>query len=114
MATGDEVDQEWESQAEVDACPGGNRTCRGSGQCAGDERGCFPREIDGAYHGSVVSYPQGTCAQIRAAGLCSEEKNRVDYVGSRLWQQRLSGGREILAAPANSWGGCSTGSPAFS
>ena len=39
-----------------------------------------------AYRGSVVLYPKGTCAQIRAASALFKQKNRVDYVGVRLWR----------------------------
>src|ERR1700722_1946734 len=39
-----------------------------------------------AYRGSVVLYPKGTCAQIRAASALFKQKNRVDYVGLRLWR----------------------------
>ena len=38
------------------------------------------------YRGSVVLYPKGTCAQIRAASALFKQKNRVDYVGVRLWR----------------------------
>jgi hypothetical protein len=40
-----------------------------------------------AYRGSVVLYPKGSCAQIRAASALFKQKNRVDYVGLRLWRQ---------------------------
>jgi hypothetical protein len=33
-----------------------------------------------------VLYPKGTCAQIRAATALFKQKNRVDYVGVRLWR----------------------------
>jgi hypothetical protein len=39
-----------------------------------------------AYRGSVVLYPKGTCAQIRAASALFKQKNRADYVGVRLWR----------------------------
>jgi hypothetical protein len=39
-----------------------------------------------AYRGSVVLYPKGTCAQIRAASALFKQKNRVDYVGLQLWK----------------------------
>ena len=39
-----------------------------------------------AYRGSVVLYPKGTCAQIRAASALFKQKNRFDYVGRRLWR----------------------------
>jgi hypothetical protein len=39
-----------------------------------------------AYRGSVVLYPKGTCAQIRAANALFKQKKRVDYVGIRLWR----------------------------
>jgi hypothetical protein len=42
-----------------------------------------------AYRGSVVLYPKGTCAQIRAVSALFKEKNRVDYVGLRLWRLGL-------------------------
>lgn len=40
-----------------------------------------------AYRGSVVLYPKGTCAQIRAASALFKEKNWVEYVGLQLWRQ---------------------------
>jgi hypothetical protein len=40
-----------------------------------------------AYRGSVVLYPKGTCAQIQAASVLFKQKNRVEYVGLRLWRQ---------------------------
>jgi hypothetical protein len=39
-----------------------------------------------AYRGSAVLYPEGTCDQIRAASALFKQKNRVDYVGLRLWR----------------------------
>ena len=39
-----------------------------------------------AYRGSVVLYPKGTCAQIRAASVLFKQKSRVDYVGVGLWR----------------------------
>jgi hypothetical protein len=55
--------------------------------------GLLSREIDWrpqAFHGSVVRYPKGTCAQIRAIATLFKEKNRIEYVGSRLWRQGCS------------------------
>jgi hypothetical protein len=40
-----------------------------------------------AFRGSLVRYPRGTCAQIRAAKALFNEKNRVEYVGLRLWRE---------------------------
>jgi len=50
--------------------------------------GLLSKEIDWrpqAYHGSVVRYPKGTCAQIHAIVALFEEKDLVNYVGRRLW-----------------------------
>jgi hypothetical protein len=52
-------------------------------------QGLLPKEIDWrpeAYHGSTVRYPEGTCAQLRAAAALFKKRNRVDYVGLRLWR----------------------------
>jgi CRISPR-associated protein Cas1 len=48
--------------------------------------GLLSREIDWR-PGSVVRYPRGTCTQIRAITALFKEKNRVKYVGLRLWCQ---------------------------
>jgi hypothetical protein len=40
-----------------------------------------------AYRGSFVLFPEGTCAQIRAAKALFRKKNRVSYVGLHLWRQ---------------------------
>jgi hypothetical protein len=39
-----------------------------------------------AYRGSAGLYPKGTRAQIRSASALFKQKNRVDYVGLRLWR----------------------------
>ena len=86
MATQDPCD--CESQAEVDAVLAEtgvtddqvNRWRRG---------GLLPRDVEQdslAYRGSVIRYPKGTCAQIRAASALFKQKNRFDYVGLRLWR----------------------------
>ncbi|WP_210484642.1 hypothetical protein [Microvirga antarctica] len=45
------------------------------------------KQVAEAYRGSVVLYPSGTCAQIKAAQSLFLRKNRVDYVGLHLWRQ---------------------------
>jgi hypothetical protein len=86
MATEDAVRPDWESQAEVDA------VLAETGVTIDQIRrwrreGLLPDVIQDqqAYRGSVVRYPKGTCAQIRAANVLFKQKNRVDYVGLRLW-----------------------------
>ena len=89
MVVGDVLDQQWESQAEVDA------VLAESGVTMDQVRrwrreGLLSKDIDWSpqdYHGSVVRYPKGTCAQIRAAAALFKEKKRVDYVGLRLWRR---------------------------
>jgi hypothetical protein len=84
--TDEEVEAEWETQAEVDAF------LADSGVTMDQVRrwrreGLLSKEIDWSpqdYHGSVVRYPKGTCAQIRAAAALFKEKRRVDYVGLGL------------------------------
>jgi hypothetical protein len=87
MVTDQQVEAEWETQADIDAVlsqVGANmdkvRRWR--------REGLLSKEIDWrpqAYHGSVVRYPKGTCAQIRAIPALFKEKDRVKYVGRRLW-----------------------------
>ncbi len=86
---GEVVELDWETQAEVDA------TLSQIGGTMDQVRrwrreGLLSKEIDWSpldYHGSVVRYPEGTCAQIRAADALFKKKKRVDYVGKGLWRQ---------------------------
>jgi hypothetical protein len=87
MATKDRVDSDRESQDEVDAVLA--ETGRTMDQVRRWRReGLLPDVVQDrqAYRGSVVLYPKGTCAQIRAASALFKQKNRVDYVGLRLWR----------------------------
>ena len=87
MATEDAVGSDRESQAEVDAVLA--ETGRTMDQVRRWRReGLLPDVVQDqqAYRGSVVLYPKGTCAQIRAASALFKQKNRVDYVGLRLWR----------------------------
>jgi hypothetical protein len=87
MATEDAVGADRESQAEVDAVLA--ETGRTMDQVRRWRReGLLPdvAQDQQAYRGSVVLYPRGTCAQIRAASALFKQKNRVDYVGVRLWR----------------------------
>jgi len=88
MATEDAVGADRESQAEVDAVLA--ETGRTMDQVRRWRRdGLLPDVVQDqqAYRGSVVLYPKGTCAQIRAASSLFKKKNRVEYVGLRLWRQ---------------------------
>ncbi len=76
----------WETQEQVDACLAENGVShdrmvrwRREGLLADVQ------QSQNAYHGSTVYYPAGTCAQIAAAALLFEGKNRVPYVGWHLW-----------------------------
>jgi hypothetical protein len=78
----------WETQAEVDACLAETGVTKD--QVVRWRRdGLLPKEVeqDSAYHGSVVRFPAGTCAQIKAAKALFKRKNRVKYVGLHLWRQ---------------------------
>ena len=87
MAASGDTGGRWESQAEVDACLRETgvtmdqvRRWRREGLLLDVEQ-AWPE----AYHGSEVSYPASTCAQIKAAKELFETKNRVDFVGWELW-----------------------------
>jgi hypothetical protein len=87
MVTEDEVGTDRETQAEVDA------VLAEAGRTIDQVRrwrreGLLSDVVQNqqAYRGSVVLYPKGTCAQIRAASALFKQKNRVDYVGVRLWR----------------------------
>jgi hypothetical protein len=87
MATEDAVGKDEESQAEVDAVLA--ETGRSMDQVRRWRReGLLPEVVQDqqAYRGSVVLYPKGTCAQIRVSSALFKQKNRVDYVGVRLWR----------------------------
>jgi hypothetical protein len=87
MATEIAVRSDAESQAEVDAVLA--KTGVTMDQVKRWRReGLLPDVVQDqqAYRGSVVLYPKGTCAQIRAASELFKQKNRVDYVGVRLWR----------------------------
>jgi hypothetical protein len=88
MATEDTVGSDRESQFEVDA------VLAATGVTMDQVRrwrrdGLLPDVVQHqqAYRGSLVLYPNGTCAQIRAASALFKAKNRVEYVGLRLWRQ---------------------------
>jgi hypothetical protein len=85
----EDAENAWESQAEVDVVL--SETGATMDKLPRWRReGLLPREIDWrprAYHGSAVRYPKGTCAQIRAITALFKQKNRVEYVGLRLWRQ---------------------------
>jgi hypothetical protein len=87
MATEDAVGSDRETQAEVDAVLA--ETGRTMDQVRRWRReGLLPdvAQDQQAYRGSVVLYPKGTCAQIRAASALFKQQNRADYVGLRLWR----------------------------
>jgi len=88
MATAPDRTGKWETQAELDACLAECGVTKD--QVVRWRRlGLLPKDVeqDSDYHGSVVRFPVGTCAQIKAASALFEKKNRVDYVGLRLWRQ---------------------------
>ena len=87
MATEDAVGADRESQAEVDAVLSATGVTMDQVRRWRRE-GLLPDVVQDqqAYRGSVVLYPKGTCAQIRAASALFKQKNRVDYVGVRLWR----------------------------
>ena len=87
MATEDAVGLDRESQAEVDAVLAETGVTMDQVRRWRRE-GLLPDVVQDhqAYRGSVVLYPKGTCAQIRAANALFKKKNRVDYVGLRLWR----------------------------
>ena len=87
---GEVVGAGWETQAEVDAVlaeVGATMDRFG----AGDARGCSQETIRLDDLGSVVRYPKGTCAQIRAITALFKEKDRVNYVGAPPMDAWLSG-----------------------
>src|SRR5271155_2701445 len=87
MATDEEVEAEWETQADIDAVLSKVDATMDKVRRWRRE-GLLSKEIEWrpqAYHGSVVRYPKGTCAQIRAITALFKEKDRVKYVGRRLW-----------------------------
>jgi hypothetical protein len=86
MAAEVEVGPDWESQVEVDAVLAETGVTMDQVRRWRRE-GLLPDVVQDqqAYRGSVVLYPKGTCAQIRAANALFKQKNRVDYVGLRLW-----------------------------
>ena len=91
MATSLARNGEWETQAEVDACLAETGVTKDQ-VVRWRREGLLPKEIeqDSDYRGSVVRYPKGTCAQIRAAADLFREKNRVAFVGLRLWRRGFS------------------------
>jgi hypothetical protein len=84
----EDAENAWESQAEVDVVL--SETGATMNKLPRWRReGLLPREIDWRphnYHGSAVRYPKATCRQIRAITTLFKEKNRVEYVGLRLWR----------------------------
>ena len=99
MATEDAVDSDRESQAEVDAVLAETGVTMDQVRRWRRE-GLLPDVVQDqqAYRGSVVLYPKGTCAQIRAASALFKQKNRVDYVGLRLWMHGFPVDEKYLAA----------------
>jgi hypothetical protein len=87
MATEYAVGADRESQAEVDAVLAETGVTMDQVKRWRRE-GLLPdvAQDQQAYRGSVVLYPKGTCTQIRAASALFKQKNRVDYVGVRLWR----------------------------
>jgi hypothetical protein len=87
MATEDVVGSDRECQAEVDAVLAETGVTIEQVKRWRRE-GLLPDVVQDqqAYRGSVVLYPNGTCAQIRAASKLFKQKNRIDYVGIRLWR----------------------------
>jgi hypothetical protein len=77
----------WETQAEVDACLAETGVTKDQ-VVRWRREGLLPDVVQEqtAYRGSSVIYPRGTCAQIRAASALFKQKNRVAYVGRRLWR----------------------------
>ena len=78
---------QWETQAEIDAFLAEAGVTKDQ-VVRWRREGLLPavRQVPEAYDGSVVLYPRGSGAQIRAAKALFEQKNRVDYVGLRLWR----------------------------
>jgi hypothetical protein len=88
MAAEDAVGADRESQAEVDLVLA--ETGRTMDQVRRWRREGLLQNVvqdQQAHRGSVVHYPKGTCSQIRAASALFQQKNRVEYVGLRLWRQ---------------------------
>jgi hypothetical protein len=87
MATEIAAGSDRESQAEVDAVLAETRVTMDQVR-RWRRDGLLPDVVQEqqAYRGSLVLYPKGTCAQIRAANALFDQKNRVDYVGVRLWR----------------------------
>jgi hypothetical protein len=87
MATEDEVGTDRETQAEVDVLLAETGVTMEQVKRWRRE-GLLPDVVQDqqACPGSVVLYPKGTCAQIQAARALFKQKNRVDYVGLRLWR----------------------------
>jgi hypothetical protein len=83
--TDEDAEAAWESQAEVDAVLSETGATMDKVRRWRRE-GLLSREIDWR-PGSVVRYPRGTCAQIWAITALFKEKDRVKYVGLRLWRQ---------------------------
>src|SRR5271155_4152153 len=89
MATDEEVEAEWETQADIDAVLSKVDATMDKVRRWRRE-GLLSKEIDWRpqpYHGSVVRYPKGTCAQIRAITALFKEKDRAKYVGLQLWRR---------------------------
>jgi hypothetical protein len=87
MATEIAVGSDRETQAEVDAVLAETGVTMDQIRRWRRE-GLLPEVVQDqqAYRGSVVLYPKRTCAQVRAASSLFNQKNRVDYVGLRLWR----------------------------
>jgi hypothetical protein len=87
MAAESELDGQWESQAQVDACLAETGVTKDQ-VVRWRREGLLPKGVDQdqfAYRGSVVRFPCGTCTQIRVANELFKQKNRTDHVGLWLW-----------------------------
>jgi hypothetical protein len=88
MVTSLDPSGRWETQAQIDSCL--SETGVTKEQVVRWRRlGLLSEDVeqDSDYHRSVIRFPAGTCAQIKAAKALFEEKNRVSYVGLRLWRR---------------------------
>jgi hypothetical protein len=85
MTTSLDRSGQWETQTDVDACLAETGVTKDQ-VVRWRRKGFLPKEVeqDSTYHGSVVRFPIGTCAQIKAAKALFKKKNRVSYVALLL------------------------------
>jgi len=78
---------DWESQAQVDACLAANDVSHTQVSRWRRELKILPEvlQIPHQYRGSEIRYSLGTCAQIAAASRLFKINNRAEYVGRQLW-----------------------------